>query len=86
MVGYHDGWCPDEEANVEQRTYIVEGMTCDHCVNAVRTEVGGLSGVSDVDVDLDTKLVRVSGQDIDDAAVFAAVEEAGFEAVEGPTG
>lgn len=71
---------------MEQRTYIVEGMTCDHCVNAVRMEVAGVSGITDVQVDLDTKLVQVSGADIDDAAVFAAVEEAGYEAVQGPTG
>jgi len=69
-----------------ERTYIVEGMTCDHCVNAVRTEVSAVSGVTSVDVDLETKLVQVSGEQIDDAAVFAAVEEAGYEAVEGPTG
>jgi len=71
---------------MEQRTYIVEGMTCDHCVNAVRGEVAGVAGITDVQVDLDTKLVRVAGEDIDDAAVFAAVEEAGYEAVKGPTG
>ncbi len=69
-----------------ERTYIVEGMTCDHCVNAVRTEVAGVAGITEVEVDLDTKLVQVSGEDIDDAAVFAAVEEAGYEAVQGPTG
>ena len=71
---------------MEQRTYIVEGMTCDHCVNAVQSEVSSLAGVSSVDIDLDTKLVQVSGDDIDDAAVFAAVQEAGYEAVQGPTG
>jgi copper chaperone CopZ len=71
---------------MEQRTYIVEGMTCDHCVNAVRSEVAGVAGITDVQVDLDTKLVQVAGEDIDDAAVFAAVEEAGYEAVQGPTG
>ena len=71
---------------MEQRTYIVEGMTCDHCVNAVRGEVAGVAGITDVQVDLDTKLVQVAGEDIDDAAVFAAVEEAGYEAVKGPTG
>ena len=71
---------------MEQRTYIVEGMTCEHCVDAVRAEVSGLPGVSTVDIDLDTKLVQVAGDDIDDAAVFAAVEEAGYEAVQGPTG
>ncbi len=71
---------------MDERTYIVEGMTCDHCVNAVRTEISAVSGVTSVDVDLETKLVQVSGEQIDDAAVFAAVEEAGYEAVEGPTG
>ena len=71
---------------MEQRTYIVEGMTCEHCVEAVRSEVSGVPGISSVDVDLDSKLVNVSGDDIDDAAVFAAVEEAGYEAVKGPTG
>lgn len=75
----------DEEEHVEQQSYIVEGMTCDHCVNAVRTEVSSVTGVSDVDVDLGTKLVRVSGEDIDDAAVLAAVEEAGYEAVKDST-
>lgn len=71
---------------MEKRTYVVEGMTCDHCVNAVRTEVAGVAGITEVEVDLDTKLVQVSGDDIDDALVFAAVEEAGYEAVQGPTG
>ena len=71
---------------MEQRTYVVEGMTCEHCVDAVRTGVSGVTGITDVQVDLDTKLVQVEGDDIDDAAVFAAVEEAGYEAVKGPTG
>ena len=66
---------------VEERTYVVEGMTCDHCVHAVRTEVGAIAGVDRVDVDLATKLVRVQGDHVDDAAVQAAVDEAGYEAV-----
>jgi len=66
---------------VEERTYVVEGMTCDHCVHAVRTEVGAIAGVDRVDVDLATKLVRVHGDHVDDAAVQAAVDEAGYEAV-----
>jgi len=66
---------------VEERTYVVEGMTCDHCVHAVRTEIGAIAGVDRVDVDLATKLVRVHGDHVDDAAVQAAVDEAGYEAV-----
>ncbi|HET7651691.1 MAG TPA: cation transporter [Acidimicrobiales bacterium] len=61
-------------------TYIVSGMTCGHCVQAVRTEVGAVAGVTGVDVDLDTKEVVVHGEAVDDAAVRAAIEEAGYEA------
>jgi copper chaperone len=61
--------------------YRVDGMSCEHCVVAVTGEVGDVAGVAAVDVDLDTKLVRVSGAGIDDAAVVAAIDEAGYDAV-----
>ena len=32
-------------------------------------------------VDLDTKVVRVHGTDVDEAAVMAAIDEAGYDAV-----
>jgi copper chaperone CopZ len=62
-------------------TYRVDGMSCAHCVTAVTSEVGQVAGVDAVDVDLGTKLVRVQGAGVDDAAVRAAVDEAGYEAV-----
>ena len=61
--------------------FLVPGMTCSHCVNAVSTEVSGVPGVETVAVDLDTKLVVVSGSDIDPKDLIAAVDEAGYEAV-----
>jgi copper chaperone len=61
--------------------YRVDGMSCEHCVVAVTGEVGDVAGVAAVDVDLGTKLVRVSGAGIDDAAVVAAIDEAGYDAV-----
>ena len=55
-------------------------MTCQHCVNAVTKEVGGIDGVTGVDVDLDSGRVSVrSEQPLDAAAVRAAVNEAGYE-------
>jgi copper ion binding protein len=63
-------------------TYAVKGMTCGHCVSAVSAEVGRLTGVSDVDVDLPTGAVTVtSEQPLDEADVRVAVEEAGYELV-----
>ena len=61
--------------------YRVDGMSCEHCVVAVTGEVGEVAGVTSVDVDLDSKLVTVSGAAIDDAAVVAAIDEAGYDAV-----
>jgi copper chaperone CopZ len=62
-------------------TYRVAGMTCDHCTTAVTDEVAKVRGVASVDVDLATKLVRVHGTDVDRAAVVAAIDEAGYDAV-----
>ena len=61
--------------------YRVDGMSCEHCVVAVTSEVGDVAGVQAVDVDLETKLVRVTGAAIDDTAVVAAIDEAGYDAV-----
>ena len=63
-------------------TYRVEGMTCEHCVRAVRAEVGALEGVDEVEVDLATGDVSViSAAPLDRAVVQAAVDEAGYELV-----
>ena len=61
-------------------TYPVSGMTCGHCVSAVTEELSKLDGVTDVHVDLATGTATVtSDQPLDDAAVRAAVDEAGYE-------
>lgn len=65
----------------EEKTtlYRVEGMSCGHCEAAVRGEVENVSGVEAVEVDLGSKQVVVRG-DFEDAAVRAAIEDAGYEA------
>ena len=65
----------------DQLTYRAAGMTCDHCRIAVTEEVTKVPGVTAVDVDLDSKLVQVHGTDVDPAAVVAAIDEAGYDAV-----
>lgn len=63
----------------ETVTYRVPGMTCSHCEAAVTEELSGVAGVESVHIDLETKLVEVSGQGLDDAALRAAIDEAGYE-------
>lgn len=69
-----------EMSTQTELTYVVNGMTCGHCEAAVKEEVGELAGVSGVEVDLGTKIVRVTGEALDDTAVRAAIDEAGYEA------
>lgn len=63
-----------------QNTYTVTGMTCGHCVASVTEEVTEIPGVSAVEVDLPTGAVTItSAEALDEAAVRAAVEEAGYQ-------
>ena len=61
-------------------TFTVAGMHCGHCKAAVTGELESVAGVESVEVDLDTKLVLVHEEGLDDAALRAAIEEAGYEA------
>ena len=61
-------------------TYTVPDMSCGHCKAAVTAGLEGVHGVGDVEVDLETKLVVVRGDGLDDGALRAAIVEAGYEA------
>ncbi|BCN70276.1 heavy-metal-associated domain-containing protein [Prescottella equi] len=65
-----------------EHTYLVKGMTCQHCAAAVTEEISELSGVTSVDVDVDSGRVVVESESpLDTIAVAAAVTEAGYELV-----
>jgi copper chaperone CopZ len=64
----------------ETRTYSVPAIHCQHCEMSIREEVSEVPGVDDVMVDLETKIVTVSGRELSDELVRAAIEEAGYEA------
>ncbi|ARC57409.1 Copper chaperone CopZ [Frondihabitans sp. 762G35] len=63
-------------------TYLVDGMTCVHCVRAVTTELSAVDGVTGVDVELrpgaSSAVLVTSAAPLDDALVREAVDEAGY--------
>ncbi|MBC7595009.1 MAG: heavy-metal-associated domain-containing protein [Kineosporiaceae bacterium] len=66
-------------------TYKVTGMTCEHCVGAVRSEITAIEGVTGVEIDLvagGTSTVTVEGVATDEQ-IAEAVDEAGY-ALAGP--
>ena len=66
----------------ETKTYSVPGMHCGHCKASVTEELQAVAGVEQVDVNLDTKRVTVSGTGLKEASLRAAIAEAGYEAEE----
>ena len=66
-------------------TYAVSGMTCGHCVAAVTEEVMKLDGVAEVQIALveggESQVAVTSEAPLTNAAVRAAVDEAGYELV-----
>lgn len=64
---------------METAVYVVPGMSCSHCEASVVEEVSAVAGVESVDVDLESKQVEVRGDAFDDAAIRAAIEEAGYD-------
>ena len=64
----------------ETVTYGVPGVHCAHCEAAIAREVRTVAGVEAVEVDLERKLVTISGAALDDAQLRAAIDEAGYDA------
>jgi copper chaperone len=64
-----------------QKTLSIEGMSCKHCVMRVKSALEGVAGVESAEVELGAKRATVVGASLDDAALKAAVAEAGYEVV-----
>ena len=64
---------------METTTYNVPGVSCAHCRSAIEAEVSKVDGVASVEVDLEAKRVTVGGETIDDGAVRAAIDDAGYD-------
>jgi copper chaperone len=65
--------------------FLVEGMTCNHCVASVTEEVSAITGVESVAVDLEvggaSRVTVTSDRPIIVDTVLAAVNEAGYPKV-----
>jgi copper chaperone len=64
----------------ETMTYSVPKIHCAHCAESIKEEVSEVAGVEQVDVNIDTKVVTISGEALADDVLRAAIREAGYEA------
>jgi copper chaperone len=64
----------------ETMTYSVPKIHCAHCAESIKEEVSAVPGVEEVEVDLESKVVTIGGDELSDDAIRAAIREAGYEA------
>ncbi|HZJ99459.1 MAG TPA: cation transporter [Tissierellaceae bacterium] len=64
------------------KTILVEGMSCEHCVKAIKAALSELTEVNSVEVDLSLKKVVVEGEDLVEEKLREAIDEAGYEVLE----
>jgi len=60
-------------------TYSVPDVSCEHCRHAIEGEVSQVAGVASVAVDLEARTVTVTGEPLDDGAIVAAIDDAGYD-------
>ena len=72
--------CAKEENEMDKATLLVQGMTCNGCVNSVKRVLSSQPGVEEVEVDLASGKTDVTGQDLQISALVAAIERLGFTA------
>jgi len=66
---------------MERSVFTVEGMSCEHCVNAITKAVKALTGIAKVAVDLEAKSVVVEYDSSKTALdkIKAEIEEQGYD-------
>lgn len=64
-------------------TYTVEGMTCSCCSTKVSAAVREVAGVEDVEVNIETGQLTVTGtNEVNDTSIRSAISELGYTAAE----
>jgi hypothetical protein len=72
---------PELGDEMPNKTFLIEGMTCNHCAANVKNSLFKIDGVKEVKINLGKKNAVVDG-DYDSEKVKAAIIKAGYKVVE----
>lgn len=64
-----------------EKTIIVDGMSCNHCVMSVTKALEEIGG-KDININLDTKEVKLEAGNIDNKSLKEAIDDIGFDVLE----
>jgi copper chaperone CopZ len=65
--------------DMNEKTVKVSGMTCNHCKANVQNNLSSIQGIENIEVDLESGKVRMTGETIDLAKVKSKVESIGYQ-------
>ncbi|MTI48848.1 heavy-metal-associated domain-containing protein [Sporosalibacterium faouarense] len=65
-----------------KKLVFIKGMSCQHCVMAVKGALGEVDGIKSVDVDLESGSATLNVDNVSDDTIKNAIEEAGYEVIE----
>ncbi|MFW6279113.1 MAG: heavy-metal-associated domain-containing protein [Bacillota bacterium] len=68
---------------MNKKTIAVGGMSCEHCVATIKEKLNSLTGIKNVNIDLDSGQVEVSydSSDINLEEIEQGIKDAGYEVV-----
>ena len=64
--------------DIRQETLTIEGMSCGHCVSAVKRALSGIEGMQECEVAIGSARIGYDPERVDHTEVDQAIEEAGF--------
>lgn len=66
-----------------KKEFNVEGMSCNHCVNAIKNALMKLDGINNVEISLEKKIVMVEYEEgkVDETLIASTIEEQGYDVV-----
>ncbi|ADL53135.1 heavy-metal-associated domain-containing protein [Clostridium cellulovorans] len=65
-----------------KKKIVIEGMSCNHCVNHVTNALEEIKGIKDIVVMLDTKTAIVDAEEsVKDEEIKFAIDDAGYDVV-----
>jgi copper chaperone len=67
-----------KEVAMAEAKLTIDGMSCQHCVMAVRKALGAVAGVESSDVEIGSAVVRYDEGKASPKDLEAAIEKAGF--------
>ncbi len=60
---------------------LVDGMSCNHCVNNVKSGVNKLENIGNIEIDLSTKEVSITGKDLDKELITETINGLGYKVI-----